>query len=109
MENGLSIQLFDHIPATPRHKLQWRQCVTTGIFHVSIMNLKIEVMVRQTSPTHGDAIFEGWVKTPMTNWQYLGGGFICIDMIKESALLAVSRQLSALAHHVLSLSNFEQV
>jgi len=109
MANGLSIQVFEIIESTPQHQLKWRKCDVTGAYQISIMNLKIEVMVKENPTTIGDTIFEGWVKTPMTNWRYLGGGFIMIELIKESALLSVSRQLSALAHHVASLASFEQI
>lgn len=111
MENGLSIQLFDQIPAAPRRQLKWRECEVTGILHISIMNLKIEVTTKKSYLPDPDHFFilEAWVKTPMTNWQYLGGGFTSLEDLKESALQAVSKQLRALASHVDALANFEQV
>ena len=108
--NGLSIQVFEIIESTPRHQLTWRKCEITGAHQVSIMNLKIEVMVKENvATTQGAHTLTGWVKTPMTNWQPIGDGFLTLDDLKKKALLIVAKQLRALAHHVASLSNFEQL
>ena len=111
--NGLSIQIFDQIPAAPKHELKWRKCEVTNVYQVSIMNLKIEVTAGEKFvELEGEFFstgFEGWVRTPMTNWQYLGDGFTSLESLKENALLNVSKQLRALAHHVASMSNFEQL
>ena len=110
MENGLSIQIFDQIPDLPKHQLKWRECEVTGALHVTIMNLKIEVMVKETVATTQEMhTLTGWVRMPMTNWLPLGDGFASLNEIKQDALQIAARQLRALAHHVASLANFEQI
>lgn len=111
--NGLSIQIFDQIPAAPKHELKWRKCEVTNVYQVSIMNLKIEVTAGEKFvELEGEFFstgFEGWVRMPMTNWQPIGDGFLTLDDLKKKALQIAARQLRALAHHVESLSNFEQI
>lgn len=111
--NGLSIQIFDQIPAAPKHELKWRKCEVTNVYQVSIMNLKIEVTAGEKFvELEGEFFstgFEGWVRMPMTNWQPIGDGFLTLDDLKKKALQIAARQLRALAHHFESLSNFEQI
>lgn len=108
--NGLSIQIFDQIPAAPKHELKWRKCEVTNVYQVSIMNLKVEVMVKENiATTQSSHTLTGWVRMPMTNWQPIGDGFLTLDDLKKKALQIAARQLRALAHHVESLSNFEQI
>ena len=111
MENGLSIQVFDQMPASPEHQLQWRQCEVTGILYVTVMNLKIDLMVTEKHLPSGDHffVFEGWVKTALTNWQYLGDGFETLAELKLNALKAVAKQLISIGRIADSYRNFEQV
>ncbi len=111
--NGFSIQVFEIIESTPQHQFKWRKCEVTNVYQVSIMNLKIEVTAGEKFvELEGEFFstgFEGWVRMPMTNWQPIGDGFLTLDDLKKKSLLIVAKQLRALAHHVASLANFEQV
>lgn len=96
--DNLLIQVYDQLPADQK-RLKWQLDPLTKVWSVTVMGFKVELIVKGA---------EAHVRTPLTNWQYIGD--LLISEAKAKALQTVAKQLSMLSHHIATLgNNFEQV
>jgi hypothetical protein len=53
-------------------------------------------------------IYEGWFKTPFSDWESLGNGFLSVGEVKSAALIETSKKLHLLSENLKIQATWEQ-
>lgn len=91
--------------------ITWRPLDLLGHFKTRI-NLWIEIEIRiEGGPmpfASEQEIYAGWFKTPFTDWESLGNGFLSIEDVKSAALIETSKKLRLFSENLKLQAGWEQ-
>lgn len=92
--------------------ITWRALDLPGHFKTRIHTF-IEIEIRiEGGPmpfTNWQEIYSGWLKTPFSDWESLGGsGFSSIEEVKSAALIETSKKLHLFSENLKIQAEWEQ-